>query len=71
MSKAPEGKCDVLIRMDVALKLALAERARIERRSVPNLINYLAAEYLDRQARPKPFDGATAVKWMNEHLPNS
>ena len=70
MSKAPEGKTDILIRMDVALKLALAERARGERRSLPNLINCIAVDYLQQQ-RPKPFDGAAAVKWMNEHLPNS
>ena len=46
MSKAPEGKTDILIRMDVALKLALAERARFENRSVSNMLVHAAETYL-------------------------
>lgn len=63
MSKAPEGKTDILIRMDVALKLALAERAAAEKRSLPNLINYIAGQYLERS---KPLDAAAMRQLLDD-----
>ena len=42
----PEGNCDVVVRMDEELKAALAERARVECRSVPNLMVFAAQCYL-------------------------
>ena len=47
---APAGKTDVPVRMDDELKEKLKELARVEHRSLSNLVTHAAQVYLDKFA---------------------